>query len=484
MLWVPIGGACSGAYSLPARCGPGTVSEQLTDAAARETWDGDATLTAAPFADRLRILIVDESKEYMTMLRRGLARHMPNIEVTEYDPDQSGRPSPGFDWSAYDILLLANQLGSDDGLAWLRTYGHLPGFPVTVLLHDEATSSFTTSGGNYGVALTLSKTSIQPKALAQAIVDVLSQRRADSLPNDRTRAGGNRHEEAFVFSELKLTPDEKPNGGAIGYRFVRLIGQSATSRVYLAERKVDRATLVLKVVNLSYVSEVQLKRFVREAELMATIDSPYVVRFLEHGFTEHFGFIAMEFFTRGDLKQRVELGIATDDAVLYLRHVLYGLRAIHQYGIVHRDLKPGNIMFRSDDSLALADFGISKHLDDDNEITRRDSVLGTPNYLSPEQAACGKIDHRSDLYSAGAIFYEMLTGRKPFTADNAAALVYHHVHAPVPKLPAEHACFQPLITRLLAKKPADRPYCANETLDELCKIEGISAMNMGRSLQA
>ncbi|MGH8598457.1 MAG: serine/threonine-protein kinase, partial [Gammaproteobacteria bacterium] len=210
-----------------------------------------------------------------------------------------------------------------------------------------------------------------------------------------------------------------------------------------------------------------LQRFAHEADLIGKVNSPFVVRFLEHGFTDSYGYIAMEFFTRGDLKQRIEHGVTTDDAINYLVHIAYGLRAIHQLGIVHRDLKPGNIMFRSDDSLALADFGISKRLDETSELTKHGSVLGTPNYISPEQALGRIVGYQSDLYSAGVVLYEMLTGRKPYRAENAAALVYQHVHAEIPRLPLLVGRFQPIIDMLLAKDPTDRFANADDLIEAL-----------------
>jgi serine/threonine protein kinase len=225
---------------------------------------------------------------------------------------------------------------------------------------------------------------------------------------------------------------------------------------------------VLKVIDVATIREPEvLERFIREAELLASLDSPFVVRFHEHGFTEDYGYIAMEFFTRGDLKQRIEHGVSIPDAVNYGAHVLRGLTSIHELGIVHRDLKPGNIMFRSDDSLALADFGISKRLDDTSDLTRHGGVLGTPNYISPEQALGRPVDHRSDLYSAGVMLYEMLAGRKPFRAENATALVYQHVHAEVPPLPAPVRHFQPVLDIALAKEPAGRFASAAEFLQAL-----------------
>src|SRR5690606_5954066 len=155
--------------------------------------------------------------------------------------------------------------------------------------------------------------------------------------------------------------------------------------------------------------------------------------------------IAMEFFSRGDLKQRMELRLPPELAVIYMTHIAYGLDAIHKIGVVHRDLKPANIMFRGDDSLALADFGISKKLDAPSELTTLGQILGTPHYMSPEQGERKSIDQRSDLYSAGILFYALLTRKKPYTATTPAALIYQHVYAPVPELPAEFSKYQEII---------------------------------------
>jgi len=252
------------------------------------------------------------------------------------------------------------------------------------------------------------------------------------------------------------------------YRFVRLIGQGAHSRVYLAEREADNLTMVLKVLDLGSIREgTALKRFEKEAELLSSVDSPHVVRFYDHGFTPEHGYIAVEFFGRGDLKQRIEHEVSAGEAVEYALHIAYGLEAIHTLDIVHRDLKPGNVMFRSDGSLALADFGISKRLSDTWDLTRTGSILGTLNYLSPEQGLGREVDQRTDLYAAGMIFYEMLTGEKAFRAASPGALVYQHLYAEVPRLPGSVARFQPIVDSLLAKNPDERYQTASELVANL-----------------
>ena len=132
------------------------------------------------------------------------------------------------------------------------------------------------------------------------------------------------------------------------------------------------------------------------------------------------------------------------------------LQAIHAAGVLHRDLKPGNVVLREDGSLALIDFGLSRHAAVPLDATDRELISGTPQYMSPEQGHGEPIDERSDLYSLGVILYEMLTGRKPFTAEKPMAIVYLHRKAPLPVLPEPLLGLQPLLERLLAKAPADR----------------------------
>ena len=269
--------------------------------------------------------------------------------------------------------------------------------------------------------------------------------------------------QALAVSERQTldTPGERETPTASpsidGYKVASQIGEGAMSRVFLAERKSDRLTVVLKVIELDLVNHhAYVKRFVEEAELISELSSPHVVRIFEQGFTDEFGFIAMEFFPRGDLKHRIEYGISPADAVHCLANIAYGLEAIHQVGIVHRDLKPANVMFRHDDTLALADFGISLRLASESELTKSGSVLGTPHYMSPEQGQGKPVDLRNDIYSLGIIFYEMLTGEKPFHGDTPANVVYQHINAPIPKLPASLKRYQQLVESLLAKDPGQR----------------------------
>ena len=167
----------------------------------------------------------------------------------------------------------------------------------------------------------------------------------------------------------------------------------------------------------------------------------------------------------------MELDISPEVAFNYMQHICYGLSAIHRIGVVHRDLKPANIMFRGDDSLALADFGISKRIEQGTGLTSIGQVLGTPHYMSPEQGEALSVDGRADIYSAGILLFELLTGEKPFKAQTPAALIYQHVHGDIPLLPEALSKYQEIINRTLAKKPEDRYQTAMELIYVLEEAE-------------
>ena len=170
----------------------------------------------------------------------------------------------------------------------------------------------------------------------------------------------------------------------------------------------------------------------------------------------------MEYMSGGDLRAKMERGVSVRQSVQYLRQIASALSAVHRKGVLHRDLKPGNIMLRADGSIALIDFGLAKRARLDAEITDSGKIFGTPYYMSPEQGHGGDVDERSDIYSLGVIFYELLTGEKPFKADTAMGIIYQHANVLVPVLPARVAQYQALINMMLAKAPADRLQSAAE----------------------
>jgi serine/threonine-protein kinase PpkA len=152
--------------------------------------------------------------------------------------------------------------------------------------------------------------------------------------------------------------------------------------------------------------------------------------------------------------------------------VCHAVDFAHARGVLHRDLKPGNVMLRADEQVALIDFGMSKQAALELEITDAGLIFGTPHYMSPEQGHGQTLDARSDLYSLGVVLYELLTGQKPYNAPNPMAIIYMHRNAAIPRLPASIAPLQPLLDRLLGKRPQDRFPSAAAALEALEAARG------------
>ena len=248
-----------------------------------------------------------------------------------------------------------------------------------------------------------------------------------------------------------------------GYNVVHIIGQGGQATVYLAERESDRLRVALKVLDRRVRQDrVFLERLMREYKLIAAIENEHVVRIYDQGFTGENPYLAMEFLPAGTLAARIFEGMSSRAALLITAQIARALEAIHGKGIVHRDLKPANILFRADGAPVIVDFGFAKDLSATSTLTVVGQMIATPRYMSPEQCLGNPVDARSDLYSLGAIFYEMLTGEKIYQAANATAVMHMHVEAPVPRLPERLAGYQQILDRLLAKKPEERFQSARE----------------------
>lgn len=180
--------------------------------------------------------------------------------------------------------------------------------------------------------------------------------------------------------------------------------------------------------------------------------------------------MAMEYLGGGNLKERLDTGLPLEEALLILEQIAKPLGYAHQHGFIHRDVKPANILFRVDNSAVLSDFGIAKGVSDNTQLTAMGWTLGTPNYMSPEQALGKPVDARSDLYSLGVVFFEMLTGSRPFQSQDSFRTAMMHVQEPIPRLPKPMAVCQDLVDRLMAKNPDDRFSNAEELLDAIVHL--------------
>jgi class 3 adenylate cyclase/tRNA A-37 threonylcarbamoyl transferase component Bud32 len=256
-----------------------------------------------------------------------------------------------------------------------------------------------------------------------------------------------------------------------GYKVRSKIGEGGMSNVFLAEREADGAQVALKILNAKPSDDKQLlQRFIQESALISDIDHTNVVKIYDKGFTDDYAYIAMEYFTGGSLKDVIAAGLTPRQALSLLAQAAAALAEIHRLGIVHRDVKPANMMLRADGTMVLADFGIAKRASGDMDRTVHGEFFGTPYYISPEQANGKPATERSDIYSLGIIFYEMLMNRRPYDGNSIVELISQHVNAPVPRLPENLTDYQMLLDRMLAKDPDERLQNADEVLSVIDRV--------------
>lgn len=256
-----------------------------------------------------------------------------------------------------------------------------------------------------------------------------------------------------------------------GYTITKLLGKGGMASVYLAvQDKFDRE-VALKVMAPSLSDDPTFRdRFLREAKIVAKISHPNIIAVYDVNEVNNVYYIAMEYHPGGDLKSRIRAGLTTQEAVNIIRDVAKALDYAHSKGYLHRDIKPDNILFRSDGSAVLTDFGIAKATEGDANLTQMGLVAGTPKYMSPEQARGMPLEPAADIYSLGVMFFETLTGRLPFDANDPIALGIMHLNSPIPKLEGVVAHFQPLIDRMMAKNPEERPQHGADVVDQLDEL--------------
>ncbi|HUM92811.1 MAG TPA: serine/threonine-protein kinase [Candidatus Competibacter sp.] len=257
-----------------------------------------------------------------------------------------------------------------------------------------------------------------------------------------------------------------------GYRIEKAIGKGAMSTVFLGIQESLERRVAIKILSPRLASDPTFnKRFVKEARIIGRLGHPHIVTIFDAGSYEDLSYIAMEYLEGATLKERIKAGLTPEQAVKILRQVAQALGCAHQQNCIHRDIKPANIMFRDPEMAVLSDFGIAKNLEDKTQLTAVGWRIGTPNYMSPEQSLARPLDGRSDLYSLGVVFYEMLTGTRPYQGADAFETAMLHIKSPTPILPEPLSRFQPILNRLLAKKPEDRFANSEELLQALDQLD-------------
>jgi len=263
-----------------------------------------------------------------------------------------------------------------------------------------------------------------------------------------------------------------------GYEIEYEIGRGGMATVYRAVQQSLSRQVALKVLARQTDDDNEfVQRFKKEGQILARLLHPNIVTIYDVGISEDNQlFLSIEYLSGGTLGEKIKQGLSFDSTIQIARAITKALGYAHERGIIHRDVKPSNIMFRHDGAPVLTDFGVARIVESKTVHTVAGLTVGSPGYMSPEQAMGEAVTIQSDLYSLGVVVYEMLAGRRLYEAENPIAIALKHLYDPIPDLPKQYADFQPVLNKLLAKKTSDRYKSADEFLQAL---ELIAPSNTG-----
>src|SRR5580692_8209580 len=406
----------------------------------------------------MRLLVIAAHADYRLLVRKHVEIEWPDAGLVEHRLGEDGPLEAHFAAVGFDAVIIvgAAPAAAAEGLA--AELLAKPEFaPIVLLLLQDA------------------------PAAEPAAVPGLYRLYGRKIDRDRLiraiTAASREHRQALSLQRAHPDFEQRYRFGSVmirGHRCIRQIGSGGMCTIYLAESERAGTLVVLKVFNqVPDVSEriVSFDRFLQEYEIVAGLKHQNIVRIYDLGIADDHAYIAMEHFPAGDLRQRMKVAMLPMTALSYMQQIASALHAIHAVGVLHRDLKPANVMLRTDGSLCLIDFGLAKANEMEVSLTGTREIFGTPYYMSPEQGHAEEIDGRSDLYSLGIVYYEMLTGRKPYTGASAMEVIYKHKRAELPKIAPELASYEALLQRLLAKLPADRFQSARELLQSIAALK-------------
>jgi DNA-binding response OmpR family regulator len=437
-----------------------------------------------------RVMVVGDDLRYGEWLRHHLDVLCPQASISMLNLAEFERWCASFSGRDCDLLMLTAPFGTSpedpdsQGLTLLRRLREQPATPAVIALAEDGNELTAVRALQLGAVDYLPKRLLTPERLSTAVRVALRRverrvaRRLASLANmsrdadrlARAAAGGPEEGKAAADAPGANLPDtealQAPGVAALltaanaevipGYTLRLKIGESEKAVVYLASSAQRGHNVALKV-SKTLRDEAAGRQFLeREYTAIMAVRSPLVVEIYDYGVHAGFEYLAMEYLPRGDLKARIQRGVSEPEALRYLSQIAAALKVVHEAGLVHRDLKPPNVMLRENDAVALIDFGLARSLDGNTVSTQTGVLLGSPYYMSPEQALGEALDTRSDFYSLGVIFYEMLTGQKPYTGGTAMEVLQQHVSAAAPVLPPDLARYQPLLARLVAKARGER----------------------------
>ena len=399
----------------------------------------------------MKVLVIDNQDAFRRLVMHHLSIPWPDAQTSGFEPKTMGALPEDFSGAGCDLIIVSESIEPMRVELLLERGSNIRMFPPVLVIAD--TGMAKPIWLERGAAAVIDRQGMGHAGLVEAVKSALSAR------------------EKLASTDSLFYSEDAGTLAARGYQLVRKLAGTDFSAVYLTQSTRDEAFKVLKVVrhvpDLSEKADETFNRFLQEYEVVSALNHPNIVDISDFGVGDDHAYIVMEYFPDGDLRRRLRIGMTLAESLTVIRELASALAAIHDVGILHRDLKPGNVMCRADGSCALIDFGLAKQLRLAAEITGTGEIFGTPYYMSPEQGHGRTVDQRSDIYSLGIIFFELLTRKKPFVADNPMGIIFRHSHDPRPSLGEGLAAYQGLFERMTAIDPDDRFASAADVLDEL-----------------
>ena len=420
-------------------------------------------MTEAGLHTQLNFAVIDGSAGYRAVLSTFLLVRWPTACVEEVDPFAETLQGVGHTFGASSDVILLGGIGRFDeacaSLKRLRARDHCP--PVILMVASELETQAAMLVA-MGAAAVLFKDGFSEHSLVETISRLLGERAGVSAADRPDGATADSHTEAVRFGQFRFIANGQLHTLAIEhFRFIATLASSNLAQVFSAESVGDRKRVVVKIALSTPIHSAEVRLFCERYRFIASLKGRHVVHCVDAGVADSWPYLVLEYLSGGDLRRRMSAAITPREAVQVLFDLANALAVVHAGSFAHMDVKPENIFFRSDE-LVLIDFNISTRFGNVSRNRVTGDVLGSPFYMSPEQGQGLTVDGRSDLYSAGVIFYEMLTGSQPYVGESAIQVIFKHIHDEIPLLPKRVRTLQPVLDVLMAKNREERIASANE----------------------
>ena len=450
-----------------------------------------------------RILLLDIHPKHQQVMRHYIERMYPRVQMDTRDPQSQGMPGNDFVWKDYDLLLMDNELGEEDAMGWLQQASEQDGFPPFVILSSaSAIDQPETMEGVVGMirlgAINFHfKKNFQLEKLNADIGGVLEkaperpepappppklsteemQVRQSTVRQAQDAVEDTQHEINLAMAMLNghslwpFTMEDILSGKAyVGdYKVLSYLGSETAGVTFRVRHSDSKEPLIMYYVNTRRNDDGSIRQsLIDELEVMKTLDHPNILPIQDYQLQDDAILVIRDMVAGDTLAHRLkQQGLQPQQAISVFRQILSGLQELHQHQISVKHYTPRSLRIDHEDQLVFADTGLLHRLHAINDVTGENISRDLPMYATPEQVQGRTQDHRSDLYIAGLIGYEMIAGKPVFSVGSVKDILYAHVAEPVPDLPDKDHRLNSLFQELLEKTPSRRIQTATEVISRL-----------------